>query len=102
MGSRFLTAYLRGARDYSDALDKGLGTAEMIDFLKRETGESSELLQTMKPVGFAANGLIDMPRLESEVKALLERGLFPQNIKTAEVVDNQFAEAAVKDLGEYH
>ena len=74
----------------------------MIDFLIRETGEPLQLLQTMKPVGFTANGLIDMPRLGSEVKALVERGLFPKNIKLAEVVDNQFAETALKDLGEYH
>ena len=102
VGSRFLTAYLRGARDYCDALDKGLGTAEMLDLLKRETGEPSELLQTMKPPGFTPNGLIDMPRLESEVKALVEGGLFPKNIKVPEVVDNQFAETALKDLGEYY
>ncbi len=102
VGLRFLTAYLRGVRAYCDALDKGGGTAEMIDLLTRETGEPSELLQTMKPVGFTADGLIDMPRLESEVKALVERGLFPQNIKIAEVVDNRFAETALEDLGEYH
>lgn len=101
VGSRFLAAYLRGARDYCNAFDKGLGTPEMIDFLIRETGEPLQLLQTMKPVGFTANGLIDMPRLESEVKVLVERGLFPKNIKLAEVVDNRFAETALKDLGEY-
>jgi len=56
----------------------------------------------MKPVGFTPNGLIDMYRLESEVKILVRDGLFPQNIKIAEVVDNQFAETALKDLGEYH
>jgi NitT/TauT family transport system substrate-binding protein len=102
VGSRFLTAYLRGARDYCDAFDNGLGTAEMIDFLTRETGESDELLQTMKPVGFTPNGLVDMHRLESEVEILVRDGLFPQGIKIADVVDNQFAENALKDLGEYH
>ncbi len=42
-----------------------------------------------------------MARLESEVKVLVERGLFPKNIKLAEVVDNRFAETALNDLGEY-
>ncbi len=101
VGTRFLTAYLRGARDYCDAFDKGRALDEMIDFLVRETGEPVELLRTMKPVGFTVNGVIDMNRLETEVKALIEGGLFPANIEITAVVDNRFAEGALKDLDEY-
>ncbi len=102
VGTRFLTAYLRGARDYCDAFDKARGGPEMVRLLTRETGESAELLQTMKPVGFTPNGLIDMSRLEQEVRILVDAGLFPKNRSIAEVVDNRFAETAIKELGEYH
>jgi NitT/TauT family transport system substrate-binding protein len=101
VGTRFLTAYLRGARDYCDAFDKGIGKQEMIELLMRVTGESAELLTTMKPLGFSPNGIVDFDRLAIEMDAMLERNLMPRGTKESDVVDPQFDESAVERLGRY-
>ena len=100
-GIRFLTAYLRGARDYCDAFDKGIGRQEMIELLMRETGESADLLNTMKPLGFSPNGTVDFDRLKIEMDALLAHHLLPPGTKADDVVENRFAETAVERLGRY-
>lgn len=99
VGVRFLAAYLRGARDYCDAFDKGIRKAEMIELLMRETGESRELLETMKPLGFSPNGTVDRGRLQIELDLLKEHGLVPRSATPDDVVDNRYAEAAVNALG---
>jgi NitT/TauT family transport system substrate-binding protein len=101
VGVRFLTAYLRGARDYRDAFDKGIGRDAMVELLARETGETPELLTTMKPIGFSPNGVVDLDRLAVETAAMAERGLVPTDTQLSDMVDNRFAEAAVRELGAY-
>jgi NitT/TauT family transport system substrate-binding protein len=100
-GARFLAAYLRGVRDYCDAFDKGQERAAMIDLLARETGETPGLLDTMKPLGFMPNGVVDLDRLAIETRALVERRLVPPDTALTDMVDNRFAEAALKQVGEY-
>jgi ABC-type nitrate/sulfonate/bicarbonate transport system substrate-binding protein len=101
VGIRFLTAYLQGARDYCDAFDNGIGKQDMIDLLVRETGESAELLTTMKPLGFSPNGMVDFDRLRIEMDALLQANLVPAGTKQDDVLDHRFVEAAVERLGVY-
>jgi NitT/TauT family transport system substrate-binding protein len=101
VGTRFLSAYLRGARDYCDAFDKGIGKQGLVELLVRETNETPELLTTMKPLGFSPNGVVDLDRLAIEMDALLQQHLIPAGTKASDVVDNQFAEGAVAQLGRY-
>jgi NitT/TauT family transport system substrate-binding protein len=101
VGSRFVAAYLRGARDYCDAFDKGIGKQEMVDLLVRETGETADLLTTMKPLGFSPNGVVDEKRLTAELALLREQGLVPPTTEPSDVVDNRFAQQALDRLGPY-
>jgi NitT/TauT family transport system substrate-binding protein len=101
VGIRFLTAYLRGARDYCDAFDKNIRRAEMIELLQQVTGESAELLNSMKPLGFSPNGVVDFGRLQIELDLLRAHQIVPPNTTPADVLDNHFAEAAVEKLGKY-
>jgi NitT/TauT family transport system substrate-binding protein len=101
VGIRFLTAYLRGARDYCDAFDQGFARQDMIDLLVKETGESPELLDTMKPLGFSPNGVVDLERLAVELDILRGQRLIPADTHAGDVVDNRFAEAALEQLGPY-
>jgi NitT/TauT family transport system substrate-binding protein len=101
VGIRFLAAYLRGARDYCDAFDKGIGKQDLVELLVRETGETPELLTTMKPLGFTPNGVVDLDRLAIELDILREQKLVPAGTTASDVVDNRFAEGAVERLGAY-
>jgi NitT/TauT family transport system substrate-binding protein len=99
VGIRFLTAYLRGARDYCDAFDHDIGKQELTDLLVRETGEAADLLTTMKPLGFSPNGVVDLARLAVELDLLRERSLVPSATTPHDVVDDRFAEEALQRLG---
>jgi NitT/TauT family transport system substrate-binding protein len=101
VGIRFLTAYLRGARDYCDAFDMGMGHQELINLLVRETGETEHLLSSMKPLGFSPNGVVDLERLGIELDLLRARNLVPSATTADDVVNNRFAEAALERLGPY-
>jgi NitT/TauT family transport system substrate-binding protein len=101
VGIRFLTAYLRGARDYCDAFDQGFARQDMIDLLVKETGESPELLESMKPLGFTPDGVVDLERLAVELDILRGQRLIPADTHAGDVVDNRFAEAALEQLGPY-
>ena len=101
VGTRFLSAYLRGARDYCGAFDNGIGRAAMIDLLGQITGESADLLNTMKPLGFSPNGTVDFDRLAIELDLLRAQNLIPAATTADDVVDNRCAEAAVEHLGRY-
>jgi NitT/TauT family transport system substrate-binding protein len=101
VGIRFLTAYLRGARDYCDAFDRSIGKQELVDLLVRETGETPELLTTMKPLGFSPNGVVDRERLAVELDILRDQHLIPPATRPDDVVDNRFAEGALERLGPY-
>jgi NitT/TauT family transport system substrate-binding protein len=99
VGVRFLTAYLRGVRDYCDAFDAGRGREEMLELLVRETGESRELLTSMKPLGFMPDGRVDRDRLALEGAALAEHGLLPPGTDPESLVERGPAEAALDALG---
>ena len=101
VGVRFLTAYLRGARDYCDAFDKGVGSDDTLAVLVEQTGETPDLLTSMKPLGFVPNGRADEARLTSDIEALVERGLMPTHATADMVFDRSFVEAAVAEIGEY-
>jgi NitT/TauT family transport system substrate-binding protein len=101
VGTRFLTAYLRGARDYCDAFDQGFARQDMIDLLVNETGESPELLDTMKPLGFSPNGIVDLERLAVELDILRGQRLIHPATHAGDVVENRFAESALERLGPY-
>lgn len=101
VGVRFLAAYLHGARDFCDAFNRGIGRGELIALLQRETGETRDLLETMKPIGFTANGSIDVPRMLQDVDVLIARGLMPAGVPLADIVDTTFVEAALNQIGPY-
>ena len=46
------------AAAHCDAFDKGIGKDELIGLLVQETGETPELLRTMKPLGFTPSGVV--------------------------------------------
>jgi NitT/TauT family transport system substrate-binding protein len=98
---RFTAAYLRGARDYLDAFDRGIGREAMIGELVRITGEHHAVIAAMPPVYFAPNGRIDRARLERDRAILVERGLFPEAVSLDEIVDDRFAEGALARIGQY-
>ena len=101
VAARFCAGWLRGARAYVDAFDRGIERDAMIDLLVRITGETRELITSMPPIYFAPNGAPDMARLARDRDVLVERGLYDPETPLEDVVDLRPAQAAVARIGRY-
>ena len=106
MGQKFMNAYIRASRVYNDSLGGGrfsgpLGE-KIIEILAKYTGQTDlQLLRDATPHGLNPDGGVLMPSLMKDFRFFGERGLIESDVKVEQVVDNTFAEAAVKQLGPY-
>ncbi|HXF34841.1 MAG TPA: ABC transporter substrate-binding protein [Candidatus Acidoferrales bacterium] len=103
---RFLVAYLRGARFYNGALRDGRfagpNADEVISIISTATPiKDTALLRAITASGCDPNGRVNVASLEHDLQFYREQGLINGNISLAKVVDNSFAEAALKQLGPY-
>jgi len=98
--TRFMVAYLRGARDYNDAFVKGIGREEVIAvFLKRIPGVERALYDQMAMPGINPNGRVDVASIAEDMRAYVATGTVRQAVDVTTVVDHRFADAAVQLLG---
>ncbi len=103
---RFMRAYLRGVRDYNDALKDGklagANATEVISILTEYTLiKDPEVYRVITPNGCNPNGRVNIASLEKDFQYFKEQGLIQGNVTSGQAVDNSFAETAVKELGPY-
>ena len=97
---RFMVAYLRGARDYTDAFSKGLGREEVIAvFMKHIQGVDRPLYDQMAMPGINPNGRVNQASVEEDLRAYVATGAVKVAADVSRVIDNSFADAAVRALG---
>ena len=102
VANRFMVAYIKALRDYNDAFFKNLNKEEMISILAEySVVKEKELYEKMFPVGLNPDGFVRMKGVQMDLDWYIQRGLFKGELKAEDVVDNRFAEYAVKVLGEY-
>ncbi len=98
---RFVAAYLRGARDYYGAFELGVDRDAIVDVLARQAGASRALVNEMTPLGINPDGRINVPDVAADLTWYQDEGLLPQPIPIERVIDHQFVEAALAELGPY-
>jgi NitT/TauT family transport system substrate-binding protein len=103
---RFMRAYIRGVRFYNDALKDGRlnGTAseEVINILSQATPfKDREIYKLITPTGINPDGRINKASLLYDLAFYQQQGLIKGNVNLDEVLDESFAEAALKELGTY-
>jgi NitT/TauT family transport system substrate-binding protein len=101
---RFMTAYLRGVRDYNDAFVKQQPArrAEVIDIMTQSTPvKDRALYERMAMPGLDPNGRVNLASLNADQDYYLEAGLQQTPVEFERVVDPSFATAAVQQLGAY-
>ncbi len=102
----FLRAYLRGVRDYNDALVNGRlagvkGDA-LIEVLTRNGPSNDPAFYRSSAFGFChPDGKLHLPSLEEDLKIFTDEGLIEGNVALAQAVDTSFIEAALKQAGPY-
>ena len=106
VGRRFMKAYIRGVRDYNDALKDGKlagpNAADIIAILTQYTTiKDAKVYQTITPNGVNPDGRIGEASLRRDLEFFKERGLIEGNVSVDQVIDTSFVAAALKELGSY-
>ena len=103
---RFMRAYLRGVRDYNDALKDGRligpGSEAIIDILIANTSTKDALTyRTIRASACNPNGNVNEASLNKDLQFFKDEGLIQGQVNMSQVVDHSFVAAALKDLGSY-
>jgi ABC-type nitrate/sulfonate/bicarbonate transport system substrate-binding protein len=99
---RWMVAYLRGVRDYNDAILKGVNKEEIVRLIMRQvTIRDASLFDKMAPIGLDPDGKVNGEGVRSDMRWFVERGLVQSPPDLDRVLDSSYAEYAVSRLGPY-
>ncbi len=107
LATGFMVAYLKGARDYNDALEEGRlqgpNADEIISIIAEYSNITDpELISNMEAAGIDPNGELNVDGMEGDLQTWKDQGLLENEDVTAEqTVDTSFIDAAVEELGPY-
>jgi NitT/TauT family transport system substrate-binding protein len=101
-----MIAYIKALRVYNDALKdggfKGPAAKEVVDILIKETKiKDPQLYAKMVPNGLHPDGKVNMASLEKDHQFFKEQGFLEGKSTVTQIVDNSFADNALKVLGPY-
>jgi NitT/TauT family transport system substrate-binding protein len=103
---KFMRAYIRGVRDYNDALNgaklAGPKADEIISILTEYTSiKDPAVYKSIVAQGTNPDGKVNEASLNKDFLFYKEQGLIEGKVSVAQAVDNSFVEAALKKLGPY-
>lgn len=104
LARRFMLAYLKAARYYNSAFDKGdaVKRNDVIQILIRNTSvKEADLYAKMVMPGIDPNGRVNVDSLADQQEYFLSKGSQKTRVDLKQVVDVQFADWAVQKLGQY-
>lgn len=99
---RFMTAYLKGVRDYNDAFIKGEGKEEVIDIMTKHTSlKDPALWEKVFVTGLDPDGKMFLDDVMKQYDSYKEHGAIDGDVDFDKAVDTSMTEKAVEILGEY-
>ncbi len=101
MATNFMKAYVRGVRVYNDAISKGLDKDKVIDIIAKAANVPSPVIRDGFPAGLDPNQRLNKSFLASVQNFYIAQKLFEKHADIDRMVNASFADAAVKELGEY-
>jgi NitT/TauT family transport system substrate-binding protein len=106
VAQKFMSAYIRALRDYNDALKDGklagAGADQIIAILNEYTRiKDPAAYRAMTPFAANPDGHVNTASLKNDYDFYKQRGLISGRIAVEQVVDNSFADEAVRQLGKY-
>jgi NitT/TauT family transport system substrate-binding protein len=106
VAQKFMSAYIRALRDYNDALKDGKlagpGADEIIAILNEYTRiKDPAAYREMTPFAANPDGRVNTASLKNDFDFYKQRGLITGRVAVEQVVDNSFADEAVRQLGAY-
>jgi NitT/TauT family transport system substrate-binding protein len=101
IATRWMTAYIRGVRDYNDAFFKNLHRPQTVETLAGAFSLNSKLFDEMSFTRIDPNGKVNVPSMEELMRWYVQMGYVSTPVDLSRVVDTSFADAAVARLGPY-
>jgi ABC-type nitrate/sulfonate/bicarbonate transport system substrate-binding protein len=97
---RWMAAYLRGTRAYTDAVVAGTGRAAIEAILAAHTPvKDPALYAKMAPTGFDPNGRLEVQSLEADQDWFMQLGLQQRRADLGQIIDYRYVDDAVARLG---
>jgi len=106
LAQKFMNAYIRALRDYNDVLKGGRiagpGADEIIAILTKFTRvKDPKVYRDMTPFAANPDGHVNKAALQNDYDFFRSRGLISGHVTVDQVIDNSFADEAVRQLGVY-
>ncbi len=102
LGDRFMVAYLKGVRDWVDAMDHDRGRDQVVDIMMRYTPlQDRTLFDDMSPAGLNPDGYINFDSVARDVRWYVDNGYMDQPIDVHAIVDHSHVDYALGVLGRY-
>ena len=97
---RWMVAYLRGTRAYTDSVIDGTARDEINAILAKHTAlKNPALFASMAPTGFDPNGRLEQASIEADQDWYIKLGLQAERGDLSKIVDTQYVDYAVSRLG---
>ncbi|PXY18911.1 ABC transporter substrate-binding protein [Prauserella muralis] len=101
LGTAFMNAYVRGVRAYNDAIFHGKNRDKVVEIIATEADMPVDLIKKTSPVGLDPDQRLDPSYIGRLQDFYISQGELDQPVDVNRLVDTSFAEAAVKQLGQY-
>ena len=97
---RWMAAYLRGTRAYTQSVVDGTDRDEINAILAKHTSvKSAAMFASMAPTGFDPNGRLEQASIEADQDWYIKLGLQTQRGDLSKIIDYQYVDYAVGRLG---
>jgi NitT/TauT family transport system substrate-binding protein len=97
---RFSVAYLRGARDFTDALRGGPKRAEVISILAKYTNlKDAAIYDKINWTWMDPNGEVSVTGMSDQQDWYAANGFVTKKVDVEEMIDRRFLDHALKQLG---
>jgi NitT/TauT family transport system substrate-binding protein len=101
VGRRWMVANLRGVRDYNDWQRRGQPADEIAQILAQAAGLSLDVVQQVRWEHMNPDGYLNVPGIEADQRQLLAWGAVERLLPMDQVVDHEFVDYAIAQLGKY-
>lgn len=99
---RFMVAYLRGVRDYVDAISKGKDQQAYVDLmLKYKLVKDADQARKLVALWMNPDGYVNVDGLKADLAWYQKNGLVQEQVSVDKLVNNSFVDYAVQQLGKY-
>ncbi len=99
---RFMSAYLKGVRDYNDAFIKDIGKDEVVDIMTKHTAlKDPALWDKVNVTGLDPDGKMFVDDIKKQYDMYKANGAILGDVDLNKAIDTSITEKAVETIGKY-